>query len=83
MISSLLWEQSKKKLMSLFIQMSLNDRRYSGIITHGFEKPHHAQQRAFLPCVEGNDFKFEAKSCSGRITAASFYALNQIETHDG
>ena len=63
--------------------MSLNDRLYSGIITHGFEKPHYAQQRAFLPCVEGKDVKFEAKSGSGRIIAASICTLNQIEINDG
>ncbi|KAK2723400.1 hypothetical protein QYM36_001911, partial [Artemia franciscana] len=56
---------------------------YLGIITHGFEKPHYAQQRALFPCVEEKDVKSEAKSGSGRITAASIYALNQIEIQDG
>ena len=46
-------------------------------------KFHYAQQKAFLPCVEGKDVKFEAKSGSGGITAASTYALNQSEIHDG
>ncbi|KAK2708423.1 hypothetical protein QYM36_014140 [Artemia franciscana] len=83
MISSLLREQSKKNLMSSFMQISLNGRFYLGIITHSFEKPHYAQQRALFPCVEEKDVKSEAKSGSGRISAASIYALNQIEIQDG
>ena len=37
--------------------MNLKETLLRGIYGYGFEKPSAIQQRAIMPCIEGNDYK--------------------------
>lgn len=48
--------------MESFDEMNLREELLRGIYAYGFERPSAIQQRAILPCVEGNDVIAQAQS---------------------
>lgn len=50
------------KVVESFDEMNLREELLRGIYAYGFERPSAIQQRAILPCVEGNDVIAQAQS---------------------
>ncbi|XP_022668616.1 eukaryotic initiation factor 4A-I-like isoform X2 [Varroa jacobsoni] len=72
-------ESNYDKVVDSFDDMKLREELLRGIYAYGFERPSAIQQRAILPCIEGNDVIAQAQSGTGKTATFSISILQQIE----
>lgn len=72
-------ESNYDKVVESFDSMSLREDLLRGIYAYGFERPSAIQQRAILPCIEGNDVIAQAQSGTGKTATFSISILQQID----
>ncbi|XP_003740341.1 eukaryotic initiation factor 4A-I [Galendromus occidentalis] len=75
-------ESNYDKVVESFDDMNLREELLRGIYAYGFERPSAIQQRAILPCVEGNDVIAQAQSGTGKTATFSISILQQIDITD-
>ncbi|KAK2719631.1 hypothetical protein QYM36_005195 [Artemia franciscana] len=73
-------ETNYDKVCDSFDKMGLKTELLRGIYSYGFERPSAIQQRAILPCVEGNDVIAQAQSGTGKTATFSISILQKIDT---
>jgi translation initiation factor 4A len=69
------WDQ----IVESFDDLHLNDELLRGIYAYGFEKPSAIQQRAILPCIQGNDVIAQAQSGTGKTATFTISVLQSID----
>jgi len=72
-------ESNYDKVVESFDDMKLREELLRGIYAYGFERPSAIQQRAILPCIEGNDVIAQAQSGTGKTATFSISILQQID----
>merc|ERR1712179_701309 len=63
-----------------FDDMNLKTKLVRGIYGYGFEKPSSIQQRAIVPCIQGNDVIAQAQSGTGKTATFAISILQSIDT---
>uniref|UniRef100_A0A674MSX9 RNA helicase n=1 Tax=Takifugu rubripes TaxID=31033 RepID=A0A674MSX9_TAKRU len=66
-------------LVENFDDMNLKENLLRGIYAYGFEKPSAIQQRAIVPCIEGNDVIAQAQSGTGKTATFVISILQRID----
>ncbi|KAK2702595.1 hypothetical protein QYM36_018797 [Artemia franciscana] len=72
--------ETNDKVCDSFDKMGLKTELLRGIYSYGFKRPSPIQQRAILPCVEGNDVIAQAQDGTGKTATFSISILQKIDT---
>ncbi|KAI0241993.1 Eukaryotic initiation factor 4A-II [Lamellibrachia satsuma] len=72
-------ESNWDKVVDNFDDMELKEELLRGIYAYGFEKPSAIQQRAIIPCIEGNDVIAQAQSGTGKTATFAVAILQKLD----
>merc|ERR1719427_671988 len=73
-------ETNYDRIVETFDDMDLKENLLRGIYAYGFEKPSAIQQRAIMPCIQGNDVIAQAQSGTGKTATFAISILQKIDT---
>jgi len=73
-------ETNYDRVVDSFDDMDLKEKLLRGIYAYGFEKPSAIQQRAIMPCIQGNDVIAQAQSGTGKTATFAISILQKIDT---
>ncbi|XP_065575490.1 nucleolar RNA helicase 2-B-like, partial [Artemia franciscana] len=71
---------NKDQIFDSFNKMDLKTELLHGIYSYGLVRPTTLQQKAIVPCLEGNDVVVQAQPGTGKTTMLSISILQKIDT---
>jgi len=74
-------ETTMDEVCETFEDMNLKEDLLRGIFAYGYEKPSAIQQRAVMPCIQGEDVIAQAQSGTGKTATFSIAILQKIDTN--
>merc|ERR1712168_15162 len=74
-------ESNYDEVTDNFDDMKLGEDLLRGIYAYGFEKPSAIQQRAIVPCIQGNDVIAQAQSGTGKTATFAISVLQSLDVN--
>jgi len=79
--SGMVIESNYDEVTDNFDDMKLGEDLLRGIYAYGFEKPSAIQQRAIVPCIQGNDVIAQAQSGTGKTATFAISVLQSLDVN--